>query len=60
MSLKTIKVLIVKPGEAPYAAEIPSTLESLQGQAGGLIQALYTVKKYCRINTETIQVFPPG
>ena len=41
MSLKTIKVLIVKPSEAPYAAEIPSTLESLQSQVGGLIQALY-------------------
>ena len=41
MSHKTIKVLIVKPGQAPYAAEIPSTLESLQSQVGGLIQALY-------------------
>ena len=41
MSHKTIKVLIVKPGQAPYATEIPSTLESLQSHVGGLIQALY-------------------
>ena len=41
MSHKTIKVLIVKPGQAPYAAEIPSALESLQHQVGGLIQVLY-------------------
>ena len=38
---KTIKVLIVEPGKAPYPAEIPSGLESLQHQVGGLIQALY-------------------
>ena len=38
MSHKMIQALIVKPGQA---AEIPSTLESLQSQVGGLIQALY-------------------
>lgn len=38
---KTIRVLIVAPCKAPYAAEIPSGLESLQEQVGGLIQALY-------------------
>jgi hypothetical protein len=37
----TIRILIVEPGKAPYAAEIPSGLESLQKQVGGLIQALY-------------------
>ena len=32
MSTKTIKVLIIEPGNEPYAAEIPSGLESLQKQ----------------------------
>ena len=41
MSTKTIKVLIIEPGNEPYAAEIPSGLESLQKQIGGLIQVLY-------------------
>jgi hypothetical protein len=41
MSTKTIKVLIIEPGNEPYAAEIPSGLESLQKQVGGLIQVLY-------------------
>ena len=41
MSHKTMKVLIVEPEKAPYAAEIPAGLESLQKQVGGLIQALY-------------------
>ena len=36
-----MKVLIVEPEKAPYAAEIPTGLESLQKQVGGLIQALY-------------------
>lgn len=38
---KTIRVLIVEPGKAPCPADIPSGLESLQHQVGGLIQALY-------------------
>ena len=38
---KTIRVLIVEPCKAPYAAEIQSGLASLQSQVGGLIQALY-------------------
>ena len=38
---KTIRVLIVEPGKAPHSAEIPNTLESLQHQVCGLIQALY-------------------
>ena len=41
MSTKTIKVLIIEPGKEPYAADIPSCLEALQNQAGGLIQVLY-------------------
>ena len=36
-----IKVLIVEPGKAPYAAEIYSELECLQEVVGGLIQAIY-------------------
>ena len=38
---KTIRVLIVEPGKAPYAAEIPAGLESLQEKVEGLIQVLY-------------------
>ena len=38
---KTIRVLIVKPGKVPYAAEIPSVLELLQQKVEGLIQVLY-------------------
>lgn len=38
---KTIRVLIVEPGKAPYAAEIPSGLDSLQQKVEGLIQVLY-------------------
>ena len=38
---KRIKVLIVEPGKEPYPKEIPSKLESLQHQVGGLIQAPY-------------------
>ena len=41
MSHKTMKVLIVEPGKAPYAAEISAGLEALQNLVGGLIQALY-------------------
>ena len=41
MNSDTIKILIVEPGKAPYAAEIPAGLESLQKLVGGLIQALY-------------------
>lgn len=41
MSIKTMKVLIVELEKAPYAADIPARLESLQKQVGRLIQALY-------------------
>lgn len=41
---KTIKVLIVEPCKAPYAAEIPIGLQYLQRQVGGLIQVLYPFK----------------
>ncbi len=38
---QTIRVLIVEPGKAPYAAEIPAGLAALQDKVEGLIQALY-------------------
>ena len=38
---RTIRVLIVEPGKAPYAAEIPVGLAALQDKVEGLIQALY-------------------
>ena len=38
---KTIRILIVEPGKAPYAAEIPAGLAALQDKVEGLIQALY-------------------
>jgi len=38
---KTIRVLIVEPGKAPYAEEIPAGLAALQEKVEGLIQALY-------------------
>lgn len=38
---RTIKVLIVEHGKAPYAEEISSELATLQQKVGGLIQALY-------------------
>ena len=41
MNSDTIKILIVEPGKASYAAEIPAGLESSQKLVGGLIQALY-------------------
>ena len=36
-----MKVLIVEPLKAPYAAEIDGSLESMQGIVGGLIQVIY-------------------
>lgn len=36
-----ITVMTVEPGKKPYVAEIPHTLESLQKEVGGDIQAIY-------------------
>ena len=36
-----IKVLVVEPQKAPYMKEIESSLESLQREVGGFIQATY-------------------
>lgn len=38
---ETITVLIVEPYEKPYVKEIDNTLESLQREVGGCIQAIY-------------------
>lgn len=38
---KKMKVLIVEPLKAPYAAEIATGLSSLQQIVGGIIQVLY-------------------
>ncbi len=39
--MKTIRVLVVAPGEKPVAREIPNTLESLQKEVGGDIEVIY-------------------
>ena len=36
-----IKVLVVEPQKAPYMKEIDSSLESLQKEVGGYIEATY-------------------
>ena len=37
----TIAVLVVEPDKKPYVKEIPSSLESLQNEVGGDIEAVY-------------------
>ena len=41
MNQNHIHVLVVEPEKQPYAKEIPSSLESLQHEVGGYIQATY-------------------
>ena len=36
-----MKALIVEPGKAPYGKDIDSSLEALQKEVGGYIEALY-------------------
>lgn len=36
-----MKILIMEPMKAPYEAEVPNTLASLQKIVGGTIQAIY-------------------
>ena len=38
---KTITVLVVEPGKAPYTKEIDPGLKSLQREVGGYIEAVY-------------------
>ena len=40
----TIAVLVVEPDKKPYVKEIPSSLESLQNEVGGDIEAVYPLK----------------
>ncbi len=42
---KTGSVLVVEPGKKPYSKEISFSLESLQQQVGGYIQAVYPFKE---------------
>lgn len=39
--MSKITVLVVEPEKKPYAKEIDNTLESLQREVGGYIQAIY-------------------
>lgn len=41
MEENTLHVLIVEPLKAPYPADIPHTLSSMQDVVGGTIQAVY-------------------
>lgn len=41
MRQESIHILVVEPEKQPYAKEIPSSLESLQHEVGGCIQATY-------------------
>lgn len=41
MNQNHIHVLVVEPEKQPYAKEIPSSLESLQHEVGGYIEAVY-------------------
>ena len=36
-----MKILVCEPGKHPYVKEIEHTLENLQKEVGGYIQALY-------------------
>jgi len=41
MENEKMNVIVVEPGKQPYVKEIPDTLESLQKEVGGYIQAIY-------------------
>lgn len=42
--MKNIHILIVEPSKAPYEANIPHTLETMQKIVGGHIEATYPYK----------------
>ena len=44
-----IKVLMIEPQKAPYMKEIESSLESLQREVGGYIEAVYPYEDPCAI-----------
>ena len=41
MKEQTITILRIAPGKAPEAVSIPNTLEALQSEVGGMIEAVY-------------------
>ena len=41
MEEPTITILCIAPGKAPEAVSIPNTLEALQSEVGGTIEAVY-------------------
>ena len=41
MHESTITILRIAPGKAPETVTIPNTLEALQSEVGGTIQAVY-------------------
>jgi len=41
MKEQTITILRIAPGKSPETVSIPNTLESLQSEVGGMIEAIY-------------------
>ena len=41
MKEQTITILRIAPGKSPETVSIPNTLESLQSEVGGMIEAVY-------------------
>jgi len=41
MKEQTITILRIAPGKAPETISIPNTLEALQSEVGGMIEAIY-------------------
>ena len=44
MNKEPMKILLIKPGEYPEIKTIPHTLEKMQEQVGGMIEAVYPWK----------------
>ena len=47
--MEMLKVLVIEPEKKPYTKEIPHTLESMQKEVGGYIQAVYPWDDPCAI-----------
>ena len=41
MKEQTITILRIAPGKSPETVSIPNTLEALQSEVGGMIEAVY-------------------
>lgn len=50
--MSRITVLVIEPEKQPYAKEIDNTLESLQREVGGDIQAIYPFEEPVAIVTD--------